>query len=56
MPDLPPEWYSRIELFFYKNKFWVYVAGYILISFVLPIIFYESEPLDPQLLVGLDDE
>ena len=55
MRDLPPLWYSKLELFFIRNAFWVRVIGYLLVFVILPLIFMESEQLDPQLLIGIPD-
>jgi hypothetical protein len=52
---LPPEWYSKIELFYYKNKAIVWMVVYFIVFFVVPFLFWESEPLDPQLLEGIGE-
>lgn len=50
---LPPEWYSRIERFYYCNKPFVWGAIYFVVFFVLPIVFWGSETLDSVLVDGI---
>jgi hypothetical protein len=51
--DLPPVWYSKLELFYICNKVQIWAVVYILVFVVLPLIFMGSETLDSVLVDGI---
>lgn len=53
---LPPVWWSRVELFYYCNKPFVWGVVYVLVFIVLPLVFMGSETLDSVLVDGISGE